>query len=92
MWWRIADEMIAKNALSEIMGIISSEAIPLLNASGKIFGFEINRDETRLILLTRAGAKQEIEHRLAEYETRWKPSGAISRASNFLKICSANCR
>jgi hypothetical protein len=45
----------------------------------------IDRDEARLLLLAKAGANDEVGKRLEEYRARWAKSGAVDRASKFLK-------
>ena len=52
--------------------------------SGQVLGWEISRDETRLLLLAEAGVSGEVDERLREYEIRWLPTSAAGRASVFL--------
>lgn len=47
-------------------------------------GFEIDRDEDRLILLAETGAVGELMRRLSEYEGRWPLSPANEHAAKFL--------
>ena len=48
-------------------------------------GFEIDRDEDRLILLAETSAVGELMQRLSEYEGHWPLSPPNERASKFLQ-------
>jgi hypothetical protein len=96
VWWPIRDESSAQVALSETLAAINAKGIPFLDAvtsgnqilhlyhTGKVLGFEIDRDEERLILLAETGAGQQTQERLREYEARWPATGAAERSSRFL--------
>jgi transposase len=56
-----------------------------LYETGEVLGFEIERDETRLLLLATIGANDEARRRLEEYRAHWPKTGAADRASKFLK-------
>lgn len=82
VWWKIRDESSSRAALDDILTVAQLKA---LYAGGQVLGFEIDRDEDRLILLAETGAVGELMQRLSEYEGRWPLSPANQRASKFLQ-------
>lgn len=82
VWWKIRDESSSRAALDDILTVAQLKA---LYAGGQVSGFEIDRDEDRLILLAETGAVGELMQRLSEYEGRWPLSPANERASKFLQ-------
>ena len=97
VWWKIRDESSARAALNDILTVAQLKGIPFLDiltsakeilalyAGGQVLGFEIDRDEDRLILLAETGAVGELMQRLSEYEGYWPLSPANERASKFLQ-------
>jgi len=83
VWWKIRDESSARAALDDILTVAQLKGIPFLDiltsakeilalyAGGQVLGFEIDRDEDRLILLAETGAVGELMQRLSEYEGHW---------------------
>jgi len=96
-WWTVRDEISGQMALTEIDEVLQSKGLPFLDVlqtnkdildryeTGEVLGFEIERDETRLLLLAAIGANDEARKRLEEYRTRWPNTGATDRAAKFLK-------
>jgi hypothetical protein len=96
VWWAIRDESSAQVALNEALGVTRARGIPFLDAltsgneilhlydTGQVLGFEIDRDEDRLILLAETGDGHQIQQRLRAYEARWPATPATERASRFL--------
>jgi hypothetical protein len=96
LWWRLKDDASARQALDEILQMLISKGIPFLNTlqadsallefygTGLALGFEINRDETRLLLLAGAGVQDMVQQRLGDYQVSWISSAAKARASAFL--------
>jgi hypothetical protein len=96
IWWAIRDESSAEVALNETLAVVRTKGIPFLDAltsgkeilhlydTGEVLGFEIDRDEDRLILLAETGDGQQTQERLREYEARWPATPAGDRASRFL--------
>lgn len=96
VWWSLRDQPSAREALGEILEILTVKGIPFLDQlqtdsgilrlydSGLVLGMEIDRDETRVLLLAGAGSHEKAAQRLTEYETRWVSSRAGGRASAFL--------
>lgn len=82
VWWKIRDESSSRAALDDILTVAQLKA---LYAGGQVLGFEIDREEDRLILLADMGAVGELRQRLSEYEGRWPLSPANERASKFLQ-------
>lgn len=82
VWWKIRDESSSRAALDDILTVAQLKA---LYAGGQVLGFEIDREEDRLILLADTGAVGELRQRLSEYEGRWPLSPANERASKFLQ-------
>lgn len=82
VWWKIRDESSSWAALDDILTVAQLKA---LYAGGQVLGFEIDRDEDRLILLAETGAVGELMQRLSEYEGRWPLSPANEPASKFLQ-------
>jgi hypothetical protein len=104
-WWTVLDEASAQIALTEIGEALLNKGIPFLEVlqsdqnilglydAGEVLGFEIDRDETRLLLLANIGANDEARKCLEQYRNRWPKTGATDRASKFLKaFASANSR
>jgi hypothetical protein len=85
-WWTIRTQTSAQTALEEVLTVISSKGISFLDTltsakdiltlygAGQVLGFEIDRDEERLVLLAEVGATEECRERLNEYQARWSPS------------------
>jgi Domain of unknown function (DUF4304) len=96
-WWTVRDETSAQIALTEIDEVLQGKGLPFLDVlqtnksildlykTGEVLGFEIDRDETRLLLLVFLGANDEAQERLEEYRSHWPKTGATDRASKFLK-------
>jgi hypothetical protein len=96
-WWTVRDGTSAQIALTEIDEVLQSKGLPFLDGlqtnrnildlyeTGEVLGFEIERDETRLLLLATIGANDEAQKRLEEYRAHWPKTGATDRASKFLK-------
>lgn len=82
VWWKIRDESSSRAALDDILTVAQLKA---LYAGGQVLGFEIDRDEDRLILIAEMGAVGELMQRLSEYEGRCPLSPANERASKFLQ-------
>lgn len=97
LWWEIRDESSARLALREITEVLGAKGVPFLDSlstnkkilqfydAGQVLGFEIDRDEARLLLLAESGASAELRERLDEYQAHWSLSPASERASKFLK-------
>ena len=97
IWWTVRDDASAHAALAEIGEVLRSKALPFLGQlqtdrnilelyeTGLVLGFEIERDESRLLLLAKAGMSDEVKKRLEEYRAHWPKTGATERASKFLR-------
>jgi hypothetical protein len=98
VWWAVRDDSSARSALVELVDTPQNEGLPFLDSlqtdkdilqlfgTGQVLGFEMNRDETRLLLLAETGAgSKEVRQRLDDYEAHWLPTGATERASKFLR-------
>jgi hypothetical protein len=96
VWWKVHDAPSAQTARREITEVFHTNAISFLDEiktnddmirlfeSGQVLGFEIDRDETWLVLLAELGDSAELRERLDDYERRWPLSPAAERASKFL--------
>jgi hypothetical protein len=96
VWWTSSEGDDFRGALAAISSGLSEKAIPLLNGlntdrgilalydTGIVMGFEIDRDETRAVLLERLGLKDQASERIREYEAKWPSSLASGRAGKFL--------
>lgn len=96
LWWTIRDESSARLALDELVKILGDNGVRFFDSlttnsgilavykTGEHFGFEIDRDEARLVLLAETGASDEARQRVHEYDARWPRSPAAERASKFL--------
>lgn len=94
-WWRVSDADSADAAIADVTSILNSKAMPFLDAlrtndqiielysSGSVLGFEIDRDEARLVLAAHGGQSSAIGQLLHDYEQRWLASGAQKRAADF---------
>lgn len=97
VWWTVRDERSADAAFAEIYEILQNKALPFLDVlqtgksilelyeTGQFLGVEIERDETRLLLLAKIDAHDEVQKRLEEYRAHWSTTSATGRASKFLK-------
>jgi hypothetical protein len=97
IWWTLKDEEDGEKARAAITDSLGSAGIPFLDSlnsdeeilafytSGGTMGFEIDRDELRLVLLASLAKRDEAQQRLTEYESRWLASGAATRASAFVQ-------
>lgn len=97
VWWTVRDDVSARLALGDIDDVLRGKALPFLSQlqtdrsilefyeMGEILGFEIERDETRLILLAKIGANNEVQKRLEEYRARWPKTVGMKRALQFLE-------
>gem|GEM_PF-6391163 len=95
-WWTIRDEQSAMNAYNAIVSSLDSRDIAFLNSlqsdigilelynSNQVFGFQIDADETRLVLLGHLGQDKDASERLRHYEIDWVPTAAVERAKRFL--------
>ena len=52
--------------------------------TGMVMGFEIDRDETRAVLVAHLGLSQEAHEALMQYEAKWVPDATSKRAKLFL--------
>jgi hypothetical protein len=96
VWWALKDGTELQSAFAAISICLSEKAIPFLNGlntdegilalydTGRVMGFGIDRDETRAVLLARAGSKDQASERLREYEAKWRPGSTSKRAAKFL--------
>jgi hypothetical protein len=96
VWWTSSDGDNFRNAFTDISTCLVEKAIPFLNGldtdegilalydSGKVMGFEIDRDETRAVLLEIVGLRDQAAERLAQYAAKWPLSPASERADKFL--------
>lgn len=96
-WWTVTNENSANAAVGEITGLFQSRVLPFLNRlqtnaailtlyeSGKIYGWEIEANEARLIML--AAEKNTVYSRelLIAYAEKWLPTGARQRAEDFIR-------
>jgi hypothetical protein len=101
LWWTSNDGDEFRSALATISVALSEKAIPLLHGlstnqgilayyeTGMVSGFEIDRDETRLVLLAYLGMKERAASRIAEYEGKWLPAATSRRAKKFLENYAA---
>ena len=97
IWWKIRDESSAQAALDDTLTVARLKGIPFLDiltsakeilalyAGGQVLGFQIDRDEDRLIVLAETGAVGELMQRLSEYEGHWPLSRANEHVSKFLQ-------
>ena len=96
-WWTVQNEISARTALTEIDEVLQTKAVPFLDVlqtnkgiidlfqTGQVLRSEIERDETRLLLLATAGATDEVRKNLDEYRARWLQGRVTDRALKFLK-------
>jgi hypothetical protein len=95
-WWTSRNDEEFNNAYAEITPALADKAIPLfdrlkdnrgilsLYATGEIMGFEIDRDETKAVLLAHLGMAQRAADSVKDYEARWSSSPAADRAQKFV--------
>lgn len=100
-WWTIRDEQSAMDAYTAIIGSLDSRDISFLNSlqsdigilemysSNQVLGFQIDADETRLVLLGHMGRNEDAAARLKHYEIDWVPTAAVERAKRFLETYCA---
>jgi hypothetical protein len=96
VWWTSNDGDEFRKAFAADSICLSEKAIPFLNGldtdegilalydTGMVMGFEIDRDETRAVLLARVGLKDQAFERIREYAAKWPFSLASKRAERFL--------
>jgi hypothetical protein len=96
IWWAFKDGDDFGGAMAAITSCLSEKAIPLLDGlktdsgiiafydTGTVMGFEIDRDETRAVLLAGMGLKDKACERLREYEAQWPLTAASQRAKDFV--------
>ena len=96
VWWAIRDESSARVARNEVLAVVQGKGVPFLDTlasvneilnlydTGLVLGFEIDRDEDRLLLLAETGAAERARTRLDEYASRWPLTPAAERAAKFL--------
>jgi hypothetical protein len=94
-WWTLEDDSSAGAALSEILGIVKIKGVSHLDSlrtcadilrfydSGGTGGFEIERNEARIVLLAETGRMEDAIQGLREYE-KWLEGPAVARVSAFL--------
>jgi hypothetical protein len=71
-WWPVRDAASADSAIADIASLLNSKAMPFLDSlrtndeiltlysSGLVLGFEIDRDEARLVLAAQSGQSVDI--------------------------------
>ena len=96
VWWTVRNDVSGQAAFTDIDDVLQNEALPFLDQlqtnksilelyeSGQVLGFEIDRDESRLLVLAKIGTNDEVQRRLEEYRVRWPGTGAMRRAADFL--------
>lgn len=96
IWWSSKDGDGFRSAMAAIASCMSKQAMPLLDRlrsdngilafydTGVVMGFEIDRDETRAVLLAAMGLIDEACERLKQYEAKWPLTAASERAQNFV--------
>ena len=96
LWWSSNEGDNFRSAFTTITTGISAKAMPFLNGlntdagilalyrAGLVMGFEIDRDETRMVLVAHSGLKHEASQWLMSYAERWLPGATSRRAANFL--------
>jgi hypothetical protein len=95
-WWSSSDGDDFRTAFAAITTSLSEKALPFLNGlntdrgilalyeTGRVDGFEIDRDETRAVLVAHLGLSDEASERIKHYAIRWVPSAASKRAKKFV--------
>ena len=95
-WWSSNEGDDFRTAFTAITSGLSERALPFLNGldtdrgllalyqTGRVDGFEIDRDETRAILAAHLGLNHEASQRLHEYEGKWVPGPTSKRATAFI--------
>jgi hypothetical protein len=96
-WWIVKDEDTAKLAITEITGSLRQRVVPFLDKlqtrssilavyeSGAIYGWEIEANEARLIMLAEEGNIAAVNQLLMTYAERWLAKGASKRAQDFIR-------
>lgn len=96
LWWSSDQGDDFRGAFTTIVAAVSEKGMPFLNQlgtdagilalyqTGVVMGFEIDRDETRLVLLAHSDLKREAAELLMSYAERWLPGATSRRASHFL--------
>jgi Domain of unknown function (DUF4304) len=95
-WWSSNEGDSFQAAFTAITTCLSERAIPFLNGldtdrgilafyeTGRVDGFEIDRDETRAVLTAHVGLSHEASQRLHDYGARWVPGPTSKRAKTFI--------
>jgi hypothetical protein len=101
LWWSSAEGDDFRSAFTAITSGLSEKAIPFLKgldtetgilalySTGLVMGFEIDRDETRVVLAAHLGLKHEASEQIQSYEARWAPGPTSKRANQFLAVYRA---
>lgn len=96
VWWTSKDDHDFERAKAEIASCLSEKGIPLLDGlrsddgilalydTGMVMGFEIDRDESRAVLLASMGFRDRACELLKQYEAKWPLTAASKRAKNFV--------
>jgi hypothetical protein len=96
LWWSSRDADGLTEATATISVGLSEKVIPFLDhlqtnagvlalyETGKIMGFEIDRDETRVVLVAHSGLEHEASKLVTSYAERWLPGATSRRATDFL--------
>ena len=97
LWWSSNEDALFRSVLTAITTHLSETDLPLLSgldsdrgilamySTGKVMGFEIDRDETRAVLFGHLGLDREAREALIQYEAKWVPAATSRRAELFLK-------
>jgi Domain of unknown function (DUF4304) len=95
-WWSSIEGDDFRAAFIAISTCLSEKALPFLNGlnadrgilalyeTGRVDGFEIDRDETRAVLAAHLGLNDEASERIKHYEIRWAPGATSKRAKKFV--------
>jgi Domain of unknown function (DUF4304) len=96
LWWSSRHDDSFTEAIVAISVGLSEKVIPFLDRlqtnagvlalyeTGKVMGFEIDRDETRAVLVAHSGLENEASQLVMTYAERWLPGAASRRATDFL--------
>ena len=75
---------LSENAIPFLNGLDTDRGILALYETGRVVGFEIDRDETRAVLVANLGMSHEALERIKHYALRWEPGATSNRAKKFL--------